>query len=165
MLASNEKLASVWIVICQTPIGFRDRIGYVPCQPEIESQVLGYSPIILDKRPVDFPAPPTDRSVECLVVLCQARYAEQKIRLRISGYGGGTVCEAGEVPAGSAAGNPESVLEGFRADIHLICANADAELNVVLSANHIKRVIYRENVGSTLKGGVAAIAKGPVAAS
>src|SRR5713226_4237011 len=68
ILAGNEKLVHIRVVVCHATIDFPDGIGYIPSQAEIERQVLSDSPIILNEGPVDFPAAAGDRAVECLIM-------------------------------------------------------------------------------------------------
>src|SRR5882724_8998353 len=151
ILTGNEKLVHIRVVVCHPTSDFRDGIGYIPCQAEIEGQVLGDSPIILNEGPVDFPAAAGNRAVERLIVQRDARQTHQKICFQI--------------PRVRTKGNPEAVLEGLGAHIHLVSADADTELEIMLSADHVERIIYREDVGSALERRKAAIAKGPEAAN
>src|SRR5882724_7954806 len=147
ILTGNEKLVHIRVVVCHPTSDFRDGIGYIPCQAEIEGQVLGDSPIILNEGPVDFPAAAGNRAVERLIVQRDARQTHQKICFQI--------------PRVRTKGNPEAVLEGLGAHIHLVSADADTELEIMLSADHVERIIYREDVGSALERRKAAIAKRP----
>src|SRR5271170_1277228 len=139
VLTGNEKLVGNNIVVRHPSIDFRDGIRNVPCQAKIHGQVFGYPPIILEERPVDFPPTASHRAVKRLIVLRHPGEAKQKIRFRVSVNTYTTARIACEIADG--AGDPESILEGFGADIHLICADTDAEMDVVLPANHVDRIV------------------------
>ena len=59
-------------------------------------------------------------------------------------------------------GNPEAILEGFSTDVHLVSAEVNADVDVVLAADQIEGIREAKDVGATLKRSVAAIAKGEV---
>ena len=172
ILTGNQKLAraaSLRDVICHTVMDFRDGTGEVPRQTEIQRQISGNSPIILDKRAEDFPAAPGDRTIECLIVVRDAYQAEHKIRLSVTGNVHGVRLTARLRAASAAksteitdgARDPESVLEGLGTHVHLVRAYRSSDLNVMLAANHVEGVAKREDVGSTLERRVAAITEGP----
>ncbi len=56
-------------------------------------------------------------------------------------------------------GQQEAGSKGFCAHIHLIGAEIDADVNIMLAADQVEIVFEGEDVRSTLKGGVAAIAE------
>src|SRR5713226_6695537 len=85
ILTDNEKLVHIRVVVCHATSDFRDGIGYIPCQAEIEGQVLGDSPIILKEGPVDFPAAAGDRAFGCLVVGWRTRWARWRVRRGVAG--------------------------------------------------------------------------------
>ena len=70
------------------------------------------------------------------------------------------ICHRGTRP--STADDPVPVLEAYGPHIHFIDADPASHLNVVLAADHVERVIDCENVGTALKGRVAAIPQRPV---
>src|SRR4029077_5861659 len=107
--------------------------------------------------------------VKRLRVHGETEQANNKMRRRIpgnAGDGGGSSSGGRQKIAGKIAnstGNPETVLEGFGAAVHLICADIKSDLEVVLAADQVERVFKREDVCTTLERREAAIANGPVA--
>ena len=76
-----------------------------------------------------------------------AQLAEQQIRRGI---------------AGEPEVDKEAVLERVGLYVHLLIAEAAADLDVVLAANHVKRVGNLKHVGAALEGSESAIAQRPV---
>src|SRR5271155_2323956 len=69
ILIGDKKLIRKRIVVCHTPMLFRDRSRQIPCQAEIEGQRFGGSPVILDERTVNLPASTGHWTVKGLIVL------------------------------------------------------------------------------------------------
>src|SRR4029077_9911527 len=145
----------------------------IPRQTKIQRQIFGNSPIILHKWAEDFPSAARDRTIECLFVLRDTHQAEYEIRLGVTGnakvWGWGTARERAVDAAKSAeitdgGWDPESVLEGFRAHIHLVRAYRSSHLDVVLAANDVEGIAEREDVGSALERREPAVAEGPKSA-
>src|SRR6202166_67102 len=158
-LIGNQKLARSGIrtscgggrnVVGQAASRFCNRRGQVPSQSDVQSQVLGNSPVVLDEGANDFPAAAGDRTVKGLIVFGDAHVAQGKIGFGITGE--------------SAQRNPETILEGFGADVHLIGAYINSDMDVVLAANQIDGIVKRKDVSAALKRGVTAIANRPQAA-
>ena len=101
--------------------------------------------IIFQRRPVT-------GAVVGLVVFAQSGHPHQQVGLGIAAE------ESFDTD------NPEAVLKCFRADVHLIGAKIDAGVNFVLAADQVEIVLEGEDIRSTLKRGVAAIAERPIAA-
>ncbi len=72
-------------------------------------------------------------------------------------------CKAAKI-AGNAR-NPESILKGLGACIHLVRADPKSYLEIMLAANQVEGITEREDICSALERRVAAIAKGPVSAN
>src|ERR1700691_2186681 len=161
---------------------FRNGRGHIPREAEVESERRGNAPVVLDEGTVNLPATASDGAVVGLVVFAQSGHPHQQVRFGIAGddyavcsvggagiaRGSGTVCGAGSTfvaaEISEEADDPEAVLECFRADIHLIGAEIDAGVNLMLAADQIEILLERENIGSTLKRRVAAIAERPITA-
>src|ERR1700688_1112959 len=158
-LIGNQKLARSCVrtscgggrnVVGQAASRFCNRRGQVPSQSEVQSQVLGNSPVVLDEGANDFPAAAGDRTIKGLIVFGDAHVAQGKVGFGITGE--------------SAQRNPVTILEGFGADVHLIGAYINSDMDVVLAANQIDGIVKRKDVSAALKRGVTAIANRPQAA-
>ena len=90
-------------------------------------------PIILEKRPEDATSAAGDGAIERLVMNGQACDANQKIGLGIAGNAG--AAQAGKIAA--VADDPEAVLKGLNADVHLITAKVDSHREVVLMTDKL----------------------------
>ena len=66
------------------------------------------------------------------------------------------------VPREKAKRNPEAILKGFGADVHLVGAKVDSNMDVVLTANQVQRIREAKDVGAALERSVAAVAKGEI---
>src|SRR4029077_8086793 len=162
ILPGNEKLAraaSLGDVVGHALIDFRDGTGEIPRQTKIERQIFSNSPIILNEWAEDFPAAAGDRTIECLIVLRDTHQAEQEIRLSVTGNVHSRARKAAEITDGGR--DPESVLEGLRAHIHLVRAYRSSHLDVMFAPNQVEGIAEREDVGSALERREAAIAEGP----
>src|ERR1700727_3881557 len=130
-----------------------DRSGDCPRQAQIEGQRRGDPPVILDEGPYDLPAAARDCAIECLVVDGASANPHQQVGHRIAGgctSPGKVSGDTREQKAGS---------KGFCAYIHLIGTEIDADVNIVFAADQVEIVFEGVDVGSALKGGVAAIAE------
>src|ERR1700677_678302 len=156
--------------------------GHIPRKAKVESESRRNAPIVLDEGTVNLPAAASDGAVVGLVVFAQSGHPHQQVRFGIAGNdyavcsvggagiarGSGTVCGAGSTfvaaEVSEEGDDPEAILECFCADIHLIGAEIDAGVNLVLAADQIEIVLEREDIRSALKWGVAAIAERPITA-
>ncbi len=91
-------------------------------------------------------------------MFAQSGHSHKKVRFGTAGDNART----GEVS--EEADDPEAILEGLGADVHLIGAKIDAGVNFMLAANQVEIVLEGVDVGTTLKRGVAAIAERPITA-
>src|SRR3984957_763848 len=139
-----------WNEVGQAASRFSNRRGQVPSQSEVQSQVLGNSPVILDEGANDFPAATGDRTVKGLIVFGDVHVAQGKVGFGITGE--------------NDKKNPETILEGFGADVHLIDAYINSDMDVVLAANQIDGIVKRKNISAALKRGETAVANRPQAA-
>ena len=148
ILTCNEKISRCGDVVGEAIVLFGGGSCHVPGQAEVEGQRGCDAPIVFDEGAVDLPTAAGHRSVVGLVVNGEAGDAKQEIRLSIAGDAG--AAEAGKVA--KCADNPEAVLECFGAHIHLIGAEVEPGLDVMLAADDVERIPERKDVGSTLEG-------------
>src|SRR5260370_9505784 len=112
-------------------------------QTKMERDVFRQPPIVLNKWPEDLPAAARCGTLESLIVNGQARQTKEEIRFRVA--------------SPRATQGPEPVLEALGLHVHLIGADADADFNVVLAADHVQGVVDGNYVGSPLEWGEATI--------
>ena len=140
------------IEVGHSTVGFALGRHQSPGQAEVHSKIVGYAPIVLDKRPVHLPAAASGGPIEGLVVeRAIVGLAKQKVRGIVSGIGRAAAKE-----------KEGSVLESIAPHIHLVDANSNPEVNVVFATNHVERVGSGVYVGPALKGSKSAIPDGPV---
>ena len=58
--------------------------------------------------------------------------------------------------------NKETILEGISFNIHLLVTEPGAGADVVLPANHVKRIGNRKNVGAALEGSETPVTQSPI---
>ena len=147
---SYKELAAVEVEVGLPILGFGNWGHQSPCQAKIQCQIGSDAPRVLHKGANHFPATARRSSEECLIVDATAQLAEQEISRGI---------------AGEAEVDKEAVLERVGLYVHLLIAEAAADLDVVLAANHVERVRDLEDVGAALEGSEAAIAQAPSSCS
>src|SRR5258708_4414034 len=143
-------MAGQKIKICLTVLSLGDRCGQSPGETEVQGQIGRHPPVILDKRPEQFPSATCRRAIESLIVDCASYLAKKKIGSRIASK----LTKVDE----------ETILESVRLDIHLLSADTAPHPNVVLAPNHVERVRDGENVGPALEGSKPAITQRPISA-
>src|SRR5271163_801647 len=70
--------------VSQTTSGLRGWGSQIPRQADIEGEILGYAPIVLDVGADDFPAAAGDRTVKGLVVFGDVHVTESEVGQRIT---------------------------------------------------------------------------------
>ena len=132
-----------------------------PRQAEVQGQVRRDAPIILNIGTKKLPATAGFGALESLIV-------ESKLgnpRRKSAALSPVPAYHAERSRAPEAGENPETILEGVGRDVHLIGADLTADADVMLAANHVEGIGDREDVGSALEWGEAAISEGPVTAA
>src|SRR5207248_6926755 len=78
----------------------------------------------------------------------------------------GHIVPAGKILESPEIGeHPESILKGIGHDVHLVGTKLATHPDVVLAANHVKRIGDMEHVRSTLERSESAVTQRPVGAS
>src|ERR1700751_2092115 len=148
--SGNQKPATPEVEVRLSVSILRGRRGQRPSQPDIEGQVGGNPPVILNVRSEQFPASTCGGAKEGLVMDSTQRLAEKKVCCAVASKG-------------RAERDEEAILKGIGLNIHLHGANRTAKADVVLAANHIERIGYIENVGPALERGESSVTQSPVA--
>jgi hypothetical protein len=105
---------------------FGNRSHERPRHAQVQGQGVRNAPVVLDKGTEHLPTPSGHRTIERLVVNRTKWLPNEQIRGTIAGC----VPAKQEIP----------VLEAVGHDIHLIEPNADADTNIVATANHVKGI-------------------------
>ena len=129
---------------------FANWCHHSPSQSDVQRQVVCHTPIVLNERAEEFPAPTGGSAFERLVVNRPTDLTQKNIRYNI--------------PCKEACLNEEAILEGIGLNVHLMGANRAANPYVMLATNHVKRVGDGEHVGSALEWRKPAIAQAPIRA-
>ncbi len=116
ILIGDQKLPSGGNVVGQASVCFGDRSGHIPGQAKIEGERWCDPPIVFDERAADFQRRPVTGPLIGLVVNGEAGDAEQEIGLGVARQVEALL--AGKVAA--VADDPEAILKGLSAHVHLI---------------------------------------------
>src|SRR5215470_7034088 len=73
------EFAAVEVEVCLPTLSFRNRGHESPSQAQIESQVAGHAPIVLDERPEKLPTPSRGAAKERLIVNSAADLTDKDV--------------------------------------------------------------------------------------
>src|SRR4029077_3617559 len=146
---SYKHLSACDIEISLPILSFCNRGYDCPRDPNVQGQVRGQSPFIVDVGSEQLPTPTSGGAEVGLIVEGAVNLTEKEIGRGVAGQWGAVIDE-------------EPVLEGIGFHVHLIGAHLPADTDVVVPANHVERVRNREHVRSTLEGCEPTITKSPV---
>src|SRR6202140_1701064 len=136
-LPSNVELAGIEVEVGLAILSFGDGSDECPGEPEVQRQVIGHAPIVLNDGAEQFPTPSGSATKESLVMNSASDLTEQEI---------------GRGVAGQHKINEEPILEGIGLNVHLVGTKTHPNPDVVFAANHVKGVGDQKDVSPTLKG-------------
>src|SRR5205807_10454190 len=111
-------------------------------------------PIIVKVGANHLPAPAIGCALRGLIVKSQSRKSQQEVAHIVPA---GKILESPEIGE-----HPESILKGIGHDVHLVGTKLATHPDVVLAANHVKRIGDMEHVRSTLERSESGFTQRPV---
>ena len=131
-------------------MGLGDRGYEGPCDTQVEGEVAGDAPVVLNKGTEHLPTASGHGSVKRLIVNSAEGLPDDQIGCAVTGCG--------------PAKQKITVLETIGHYIHLIVAEAKSDADIVIAANHVEGIAEAENVRSTDKWSETAISQRPIVA-